>query len=511
MISKIFLLAVIVSISTAYRKFPPPVFCSSHIDCTSYDEMLSLPFRKTFALCDRGRCASLRTAQMCTKDSQCGFHHSCGRNGKCVYGGLGASCSINAIDCAPGFACDATTKKCVRGVTGVVCRSRDSCGFGNFCVFPPGLPPPGSRKSGVCKRGSLGTLGCRRDSHCVGNLRCLAKTISKNINGSFDISTEYRCSRIVNFRRTRFPFGFRRCTTNAQCNKISTDRLTCERGYCQPLALGQTCKFDFVASNRQCDQFTACVNGKCAYAREGDKCYSETGGRNGQCAPGFRCTAPRNVGLGKPGICTKGVAGNICSDGSECSRLICGTSGKCTNSAQGQLCRSDFWCPRGLVCNRNTKKCARPWKVPRSARYPWVQRSIRCRHKIDCPGEDLCKNGICLPRTLGFACTEDAFSNGLICENGMAVEGILGKRCKSSYNCYVGLACVKGNCAWSFKGASCFNDINCIKTQACSQGSFTKCITPKRGDVCRTNIQCPKRMRCLKAFDDRWGIFGRCV
>ncbi len=483
--------------------------CKTHVDCTSSAEFFAAPFGKTFALCDKGYCVSLLANKKCNRVNDCGYHHSC-MNGKCVLGGAGAKCMINSINCVPGYACDEKTRRCVKGVAGVTCRDKDECGFGNSCYQVLPLPRQRAQRQGTCRPGTLDTYACRRDSHCVGKLRCLSKTITTRDR----LFTEYKCARLTNFRRSRFPFGFRRCATDNQCGP----GLNCLRRRCQPIQLGQFCNFDFIAANRQCSTFTACVNRKCVYAKEGDTCYSETGGMNSQCAPGFRCTAPRNVGLGRPGICTKGVEGNKCDDGSECAKgLVCGTSKICTRSAVGQRCRSNYWCPAGLECHMYTNRCARPSDVPARARYPAVRRAPKCHTRVDCPQQTIgavrnmfCLNGVCLPRSLGWTCFSSSRYDGTFCDGGIEIEGTLGKRCQFSRHCLFGLVCENGTCVKSAINSACGSDYNCQRGQVCDiMQTPNVCAISGRGGECRSNAQCKRPLRCVMAIDQVRS--GRCV
>lgn len=497
---KVFSFAVILTIGLACgSEFP----CSDHRDCTSKDEFFFEPFGVTSALCQLGRCVSLRENQACTRVNDCGFHHSC-VNGRCKLGGVGDPCRTDSVNCAVGYACDGSKNKCVRGVAGVQCYGLDECGFGHSCFLQFPLPKNRIERRGMCKVGGLGTDACRRDNQCIGRMICVPRTVT-TVNSVFK---QYRCGIPADYSSTPFPQGFGSCDTDQECRIYSSEELTCIKGRCQPLALGQPCVFDFIAGNRQCSTFTACVNGRCAYAKEGDRCWSQVGGMNTQCPPGFQCTAPRDQGVGKEGKCVPGIEGLKCFDGQDCaSNLVCGTSGKCTRSAEGQLCRSDYYCPKGLVCNKFTAACARPEDVPAKGRFPEVARSISCNTTVDCPVLSSCKNGICLPKSLGWACTASPVYEGITCVNGLEVEGIQGSNCTFPSNCFIGHSCVNDKCTPTSPSAGCNRDYNCPPDMVCT-GDF-KCIRPKRGEQCRSTRQCPLGLRCVKTFDI--GVFGLCV
>ncbi len=347
---------------TSAQDTVPPVYCKTHVDCTSQGAYYEKPFRKTFALCERGKCVSLKENQPCKTPAECGYNHSCLR-GKCVLGGSGTACRIDSEHCMPGFACDAATSKCVKGVAGTVCRTKDECGFGNSCYLDLPTPKARAKRSGTCKPGTAFTYACRRDSHCVGNLKCFRRWVTRKQ------SSVRMCGVPADYSRTPFPLGFGACATNKQCLR----GLSCIDGYCQPRNLGQPCKIDYYAGNRQCSMYNVCKNGRCVYAREGDTCRSVSGsGYNDQCPPGLTCDALRGRGLGKVGKCVKGVEGRICYDGRECSHnLVCGSSGYCAKSAEGQRCFSNLFCPSGSVCRRSTKKCTfKLWEVPENDKFP---------------------------------------------------------------------------------------------------------------------------------------------
>ncbi len=157
---------------------------------------------------------------------------------------------------------------------------------------------------------------------------------------------------------------------------------------------------------------------------------------------------------GRPGICTKGVVGNKCDDRSECAKgLVCGTSNTCTRSAVGERCSSNYWCPAGLECHMHTNRCVQPSDVPANVRYPAVRRAPKCHMRLDCVQLVLgiarnlaCRNGICLPVTLGWACVWSIVNDGAFCDGGIKVEGTLGKRCSRDGHCLFGLVCNSGTC-----------------------------------------------------------------
>ena len=489
------------------------VRCASHVDCTTTADWRAVPYGKTQALCEKGYCVSLLVNKKCTRADDCAFHQTC-MNGKCVVGGEGDDCNIGSVNCAPGYACDAKTKKCVKGVNGVTCRDKQECGFGHSCYQVLPLPKQRALRKGTCKPGKLGSFACRRDSHCVGDLRCLQRFVNWIHITPY---IEYKCSKVADFSKSRFPLGFKKCDLNNDCGP----HLQCVNGRCQPTSLGQFCNYDY-SSSRQCPTFTACVNKRCVYAKEGDRCFSEVGGLNFQCAPGFRCTAPQGVGLGRPGICTKGVEFSKCDDGAECADgLICGTAKKCVKSAYGQRCRSNYWCPAGLECHMYTNRCAYPKDVPARARYPAVRRAPKCRTRVDCAQQTIpfdrnhfCFNGICLPRTLGWACTPGPRLTGTFCDGGIEIEGTLGNRCSNSRNCLFGLVCQGGICVNSSLGASCASDYNCKDGQICQDENFRYvCSVADRGEKCRAHSHCKPPLRCLKSIDRDNGHFraGQCA
>ncbi len=152
--------------------------CKTREDCTSKGELYSRPSFTSNSWCDNGYCVSSLASQKCSRVNGCGYHHSC-MQGKCVLGGTvlvqnaGSTPSITLP-----VASDERTRTCVRGVAGVTCRHKDECGFGKSCYQVSPLPLQRAQRQGTCRPGTLDTYTCRRDSHCVGDLRCLTKAIA---------------------------------------------------------------------------------------------------------------------------------------------------------------------------------------------------------------------------------------------------------------------------------------------------------------------------------------------
>lgn len=459
----------------------PPIACKTHTDCTSRRN----PGQLLFALCERGVCVRLPTVVNCAKPNDCGFHQSC-LNRRCVLGGDGAPCGINSANCMPGFSCDAASKKCVKGLAGVVCRHKDDCGFGHSCLF--------GKKDGVCKLGTEGTFACRRDTHCKGPLRCFSRPFTRGNLSNLQVGTEYRCGRPVDLPGKE-PKTFGTCDTEAGCGaQIGSSQFACLRGKCHPLNLGQPCKLDLVAGNRHCGAYSTCQNGRCAPATAGKPCRSEAGIQfNAQCEPGTRCNAPEGVGLGRPGTCIVGELGEPCRDGRECKKgFVCGTGEKCAKSAEGQRCSSDYWCPEGMRCSKKRRTCTKG-PIPPEDRFPNVRRGRACKSTTDCGEGVPCRNGVCLPRTLGWACNEFS-EDGTVCVGGVVVEGTEGKVCSTNQQCFFGMTCRDGKCAPTGLGDSCWQQYQCPPHTHCSQQT---CGLPGRGAECSSSEQCVGKLKCL--------------
>lgn len=389
----------------------PPIACRTHADCRSYRN----PGVTGSSRCEHGGVCVLPHTPACSKPNDCGFNQSC-LNNRCVLGGLGAPCRTDSANCMPGFTCDASSEKCTKGVGGVVCQHHDDCGFGHSCFLP-------KKGAGVCRLGVEGTLACRRDMHCAGPLRCYLRVITRGSLRSASIVREYRCGRPVDLPGKE-PRTFGSCSTEADCGaNPNQDQLACVRGKCVPQNLGQPCNVDLIAGNRQCGAYTTCQNGRCAPATAGSPCRSISGsGLNAQCEPGTRCNAPTGVGLGRPGTCVVGEVGEPCRDGRECETgLVCGTSKKCTKSAEGQRCNSNYWCPAGFRCSKKSGTC-RKGLIPPAERFPAVWRASSCQWVTDCKNGFYCRNGVCLPHTLGWACKGYRFQGGTACIGGVIVE-----------------------------------------------------------------------------------------
>lgn len=385
----------------------------------------------------------------------------------------------------PGFACDKTSKSCVRGVAGVFCRDKDDCGFGNSCYLELPTPAARAQRRGICKPGLENTYACTRDMHCAGDLVCFSLSLNGN---SFR-----RCGKLANFSSTPFPNGFGKCATKYDC--VGLD---CVAGRCQPRALGQRCAINPYDKSYNCPPYTTCEKGKCRYALAGSACYSGYGDAfRDTCSPGFQCTAATGVGAGKPGTCVAGDVGMRCYDGRECKvGLVCGSSRVCAKSAEGQRCLSNFWCPTGAQCHMYNRKCTFGIVPPR-ARFPPVTRSQKCRWLTDCSYGTPCINGICLPRMLAWTCTPPGFAIGAHCDpsTGIQVEGTLGKPCGSTRQCFIGLSCDGGTCKPSQVGSICSSRYNCPKNLYCNQ---SKCFKPRRGEVCGSHSHCQLGQSCIK-------------
>lgn len=315
-----------------------PIACRTHDDCrTTRIDTSGRPLQQSLALCERELCTPL-TKFTCKGANDCGYAWGC-RAGKCVPGGLGATCRTDSANCMPGFSCDAATAKCVRGVAGVICRDAADCGFGHSCFFTKKKSP------GVCMLGRLGTTACRRDMNCAGPLQCFQVG---------DRPWPHRCGRPIDVPTSPRPRTFGKCETDTECGIgfFSFD-LVCIRGTCRTPNLGQSCKYQ-----NDCGYYSYCRKGLCAPAVAGSPCESTNAWElNNGCEPGTRCNAPRATGLGRPGICVVGEEGMVCRDGRECKEgLMCGSSRICVKSAEGQRCLSNFWCPEGTQCSKKSRK-----------------------------------------------------------------------------------------------------------------------------------------------------------
>lgn len=496
------LLSLMPALGTAHQSKIPAIPCRRHFDCTSALQS-SGPFESCFrgsctglgqfALCERGFCAPFATGEACSASVECRAHWSC-NGGKCVLGGLAAQCNPKLVNCMPGFACDAGSGKCVRGVAGTVCRYEHNCGFGYTCVFDK----PGQ---GVCRLGLEGNTACNRDMHCAGPLRCFAKPAP---DGGKPLR---RCGRPDDLPTWPPRRSFGKCETRGGCGAGEFD---CVRGKCFPRGIGQPCQVSAKGQVRECGTYATCQKGLCKRAAAGAPCRS---GRSGQCEPGTRCNAPGTV-PGNPGVCVVGQVGAKCADGRECKAgLLCGTSKLCKKSAEGQRCLSDFWCPTGLRCSKKTRTCTASL-VPPAERFPDIKRAKPCKSTTDCGTEGIpCFNGLCLPPTLGWACTA-AFNGGTVCEKGVQVAGTAGKRCSDGSGCFIGHVCDQSQsvCVISKIGDTCGRNSQCPSNSLCIRD---QCRRPGRGESCEKSEQCAGKMRCVptRGSDASDGVFlvGYCV
>jgi len=102
-------------------------YCTSNIDCTS------LPTRCGTDPCTgEAKCVSGGTGPLCSVNADCLLSPRCGAdpygNAKCVLGGTGPLC-ISNLDCAPPPAlhCNITTQTCTTGGTGPLCKTNADC------------------------------------------------------------------------------------------------------------------------------------------------------------------------------------------------------------------------------------------------------------------------------------------------------------------------------------------------------------------------------------------------
>lgn len=218
------------------------IACVKHDDCASGHEYRHSTVSRPRAVCEAGGCVSMKPNATCKTDKDCGDHRNC-RAGRCVFGGLGATCDVTSVHCMPGFACNATTGRCVRGVAGAVCRYEHNCGFGHSCFFGPDNCNDNNsftvcikhERRGECRLGLAGTPACLRDMHCAGPLRSFQRR-DKNIR------TKYSCARSADLPSALTPKTFGKCVADSNCKKSGgIIELGCIRGKCIPSYLGQYC------------------------------------------------------------------------------------------------------------------------------------------------------------------------------------------------------------------------------------------------------------------------------
>lgn len=283
-----------------------PTTCRTHEEC---QRRLQGPasLHMSRAMSELGLYVSV-TDFKCKITNDCGHGWGC-RAGRCVPGGIGASCRTDSVNCLPGLSCDAATAKCVREVAGAVCRRSDDCGFGHSCFFK-------NKAEGVCKLGLPGTTACRIDINCVGPLQCFQ-------GGVYDRA--FHCGRPVDLPSAPRPRTFGTCETDYGCTKDVSigQRLVCFRGTCRPPYLGLSCE-----NQLGCGLYSYCHKGLFAPAVAGSPCLSANAeALNPGCEPDTMCNTPRGTGLNMSGTCVVGEEGMSCRDGRECKEgLLCGSS-----------------------------------------------------------------------------------------------------------------------------------------------------------------------------------------
>jgi MYXO-CTERM domain-containing protein len=159
-------------------------------------------------------------------------------------------------------------------------------------------------------------------------------------------------------------------------------------------------------------------------------------------------------------------------------------------------------CPRGLVCNPDTRLCDDPCRdvtcaagegcdlgrcVPSACRHRGCPEGQRCGADdacepdpcagVMCGDRQFCRDGLCIEACIGRFC-----GAGLACLDGACVEDACGGRCLRSEVCDpVDGACLESPCA----------RVTCPEGLACVEGEC-------RADAPCASIQCPLGTRCVE-------------
>ncbi len=502
--------ACLVLLCTGQQSAPavdPRLVCKTDIDCTEGFETFP-EFR-----CVNGRCTAGYDAPTYSCTRFCPQYHTCVK-GRCVIGTAGQPCPngqsafpFGSKECLFGFICDPVTKKCIPGTEGSSCIDQIECQKGLICdrgeakiVGSGKTSAIGFEKSrGICKKSFVGAKLCFADREC-GHLLCQKTT---GFTGT--------CMKRPDYANSAWPQGFGKCFDVADCPRGG---FVCDNGNCQPRRLETSC-------SRNCGQFMVCKNKKCIYGTEGTACDVTRFGS--ACLPGLYCKvipgAVEDLQGRTPGTCTKGVLGTPCTQGSECEKgLLCGSSGTCVATVEGQKCLSSFWCPEKAKCEKISKTCTFNTEGrPASDFMPETVRPSSCATTIECPetrAQDPCINGLCLPFRLGKNCTNFVCGTGSDCVNGLCTERLGGDPCTSREQCFTGFECKlcltdkpcgPNVCQATVSGSNCTLSRNCGTGTSCANlvrlnGGYEirTCATGTPGVRCRTDRNCQKGLKCLQ-------------
>lgn len=312
---------------------------------------------------------------------------------------------------------------------------------------------------------------------------------------------------------TRFqPQRRHRCATDAQCRQ----GLACVNGRCRPSGVCQAdadCPQGYVCVAAQtntancqagapcpgvcqpqppqcqnCPPGAACVNGACTL----------TCGNVISCPPGSQClngacSASCTASNGQTGC----PAGQVCDPSGRCvlpppqcggtsNTPNCPPGSQCINGACVALCNANTVCPQGLVCDLQRGLC-----VPPGPPTP------QCTSNQDCPQGGLCLNGLC-----AFGCG----ANGMTCAPGEVCDPNRGvcvpgtpppPQCSATQGCPMGTACINGVCVAACGntsgGTACPPGAVCDPNRGVCVPAPTGCgangATCNSGEVC-VNGQC---------------------
>lgn len=236
------------------------------------------------------------------------------------------------------------------------------------------------------------------------------------------------------------------CTDDSSC---PTDEV-CEDGACEPPPPPCVVQAD-------CNGNLTCIGGYCV-----PDCPADTGG-------------------GDPEVCDPGTGEPPCVRDDQCSRDDTCEDGVC----QPCVHPCDVSCRSGHVCVEGY--CQEPLPPPcRGNQCPPV---VTCGDQYDCPGGELCTNGVCTPGGGDVKeCTSDANCASGSCIGGVCAGApVLLRSCTTTTACPAGHDCIDSRC--TRRPGICELDGDCADSEGCLSGWC--------GRACTSNASCSSDELCM--------------
>jgi len=364
--------------------------------------------------CDAGTCVPTRVEPQCAKDEDCGQGFAC-KAGTCV-GSTASKCAKDE-DCDPGYKC--IEEECVKDPETPECTKDEDCESGKC-----------DEASGTCEQ-ITPPKDCEADADCKDESDC-----------TVDTCAEGKCS-------NAFKAGAGCCLTDADCPKVSCNKVTCESQKCAYAPVEDCC-----IENSECEDgniltIDTCVDFQCQH--DMPECVND-----GECDDKNPCS----LDYCSNGKCKHDVppGSGCCTSDADCADGDVNTTDMCIDSqcshVSSQKCNSDAECVDANPCT--TEMCKNG-----QCSYGAVEsQECKCVSNADCTG---IKGNTCSVFQTG------AISIETFCTNPKGSK-------KGGQTCAINSECQTNFCMKLQDGSYCFggckSDVDCVAGTGCGQVNF---------------------------------------